>query len=135
MLNPSQRAINLLVCCLYFLDQQTKGKIMAYMCGNKLDTALYRMIKEKLFPDWFGKEFSDFDPLYARLCGLRYALTHAIAKDKTLELVVSGGVARYRFPMSKEECAGRLAELGIASEQARQLAQTLQQYLSESEKK
>ncbi len=128
MQNPSHKAINLLVCLLHFLNQETKDKLMGYVCTHKLDITLFRMIKEKLFPDWFCEEFCNFDPLYETLDGLRYVLAHAV-RGKTIELVLGGGVYRYRFPMSEEECTQWLAGLGVTAEQARQWAEKLQEHL------
>ena len=134
MYSPSHEAQNLLICLLHFLGPETKKKLMTYVHGSILDSALHRMIREKLFPDWFCKEFQYFDPLYATLDGLRYAITHAI-RGGSMELISSAGTSRYGFPMSEEECTQWLSELNITTEQIRQWAQTLQQYLLERERK
>ncbi len=134
MHRPSYEAMNLLVCLFHLLSPETKNKLMTYVDGSELDSALHLMIREKLFPDWFCGEFCYFDPLFGTLDGLRYTIAHSI-RGGSMELVCSAGSARYGLPMSEEECARWLAELDITVEQVRQWAQTLQQYLLEREKK
>ena len=51
----------------------------------------------------------------------------------SMQLILTGVGNKYGFPMSEKECTEGLAELNVTVEQARQWAQTLQQYLLERE--
>lgn len=120
------KCAHLLIACLNLLEEKIKERFTECLDHHWLDRALHQMIKEKLFPEWFSKEFH-YDPLYARLGCLRNCLSAASANAL---LRMDGTNFHYHLELPEAVTDYLLSEIPFDKSRAKILAEKLGKLLS-----
>jgi len=125
-MDVGMKHVNLLIACLYRLEEKVKDRFEECLQYCWLDRALHKMLEEKLFPEWFADPFH-YDPLYGRLNGLRDCLALAV---RNLILRVDGTQFRYHLDQVSIEVTDHLLkDIPFEKEKAQELANRLNELL------
>lgn len=122
------RCVYLLIACFYSLEKRLKDRITEYLDSHRLDSALYQMIQEKLFPEWFSRSFF-YDPLYGRLDGLQQCFADAYA-SLLISMEATPVSIQYRLNLSQRVIDVLIANIPFEKSKVEELAKRLNELLS-----